>query len=456
MLRTHLSYLLTGTTLIAVTACAADIADTTSAASAVTTRLVWEEHLQGLDYGAVSDIEIDGGRVSATGYHLGASADFAVRTYDAGSGALAWEDLHDRAGRNDVARAVVGGGGRIYAGGYAISATANRDAVLRAYDAATGALVWSALRDSGGHDEISTQTIAADGPRVFAGGIAAPAGDTDWVVHAHRADTGELLWQSTFDGGDFDHTVALAARGGRVFSGGVTTSADVVRHFTVRANDAATGALLWEDRQPGMSGYFFATDVAWQLVAVDQQVIAAGSVGSDDGTIHFAVRAYDAATGALLWSDVVDGGAGADVAFSIAAEGNRVFVGGTGGPACSSFDAANCDIVVRAYNANTGAVMWESSTDVAGSDDQVMQVAVAGNRLAVVSAVSSADWTLDWLVQIHNAQTGAILSADQVATPGGFGIPNAVALKGNRLVVGGYGADDDFGLAWRVRAYDVR
>ena len=114
---------------------------------------------------------------------------------------------------------------------------------------------------------------SVQGSRVFVAGLAASAsGDTDTELRAYDAESGALLWSDESDGGGFDELLDVEAAGGRVFTCGVVSTAAGNDDWIVRAHDAATGALLWEDRLDVAGG----RDAAFDLDVRGQVVVAAG------------------------------------------------------------------------------------------------------------------------------------------------------------------------------------
>src|SRR5262249_51557814 len=146
---------------------------------------------------------------------------------------------------------------------------------------------------------------------------------TAWFVRAYDARTGALVWKDLFHPTAFDDALSVAVDRGRIFVSGFTFEIPArLRHFAVRAYDARTGSLLWQDVVPGFIRGFFGGDAAAKVVAGGNRVLAAGVI-TDASGYHFAVRAYQATTGALLWTDVVDTGNGLDNANSIALNNGR-------------------------------------------------------------------------------------------------------------------------------------
>ena len=391
--------------------------------------------------------------------NAGGNSDWLVRAYDRKTGALLWQDQLDRAGRRDAAVAVVADRGLVFASGYVTNASGNRDLMVRAYEARTGTLRWENQFDRAGRrDEPDRLNLAVADGRVLVGGRAAKSdGTADWFVRAYDTQTGFLLWQDFFDGGNFDHNVALAIDSGRVYASGVTTDKNIVRHFTVRTYDAGTGAVLWQDQVPtGNPGFFFVTDVAWQIVARGRRVVAVGSIGDGANKIRLAVRAYQAETGVLLWSDLLDSGAGSDVAFGVALDENGVFVAGSGGAACSSTNASNCNWLIRAYDLKNGKLRWAKEFDHAGGDDQPTAVIAVGDRVFVAGIAERGFGvgTFDWIVHAYSASRGSRVWEDVIKVPVGEGHPLGISASGNRVFVNGWIDDGTGNGDWLIRAHD--
>jgi len=380
-----------------------------------------------------------------------------VRAYLATTGELLWQDRIDKAGKESFLNAVVMSSQRPFVGGYWTDSTRNRNLFVRAYDLQTGTLEWEDLYDGAGRrDEVSFHTMALDGDRVYAGGLTqSKTGSSDWLVRAYNARNGSLLWQDAFDGGNFDHTIWLNANDTYVVSSGVTTDSDTIRHFTVRTYDAATGNLLWQDNPRGRKGYFFDSDVAWQAFLRDDKVIAAGSIG-DSAAIRMAVRAYDAKNGALIWKDLVNKGAGSDVAFSLAPAGDRVIVAGSGGPDCDSHAESNCDAILRAYDLRSGTLVWERLDDKFGRDDGWSDVVVAGDLVVAVGGYSDSSHVSHWAVDILETGDGKMVWGDYLNEPGGTGFATDVEVSEGRACVAGIVEDASGKGFWLLRVYDLK
>ena len=107
----------------------------------------------------------------------------------------------------------------------------------------------------------------------------------------------------------------------------------------------------------------------------------------------WSVRAYEAHSGLLLWEDHFDRAGGHDTDFGIAAgEGLVVAAGRT-------MDAAgNLDWTVRAYEPRTGTLLWEDHFDRAGGLEEAVAVAIAGGQVIVAGQSANAAGNQDWSV----------------------------------------------------------
>lgn len=426
--------------------------------------LLWQQRLDSFaGFDTANSTATAGRRLFVAGAVTNAAgnSDWFVRALDARSGAVLWQDQLDRAGRADSAQAVVTERGLVFVSGYVTKAGNNRDLLVRAYEANSGRLVWENQFDRAGRrDEPDFFNLAVNDGRVVVGGRSSnAAGVADWFVRAYDALSGVLLWQDLFDGGNFDHNLSLTIESGRVYASGVTTDAGIVRHFTVRTYDAGTGAVLWQDQvQTGNPGFFFVTDVAWQIAARGRRVVAVGSIGDGSGRMKLAVRTYQAETGVLLWSDLLDSGGGSDVAFGVAVNEHGAFVAGSGGASCSTSAASNCNWLVRAYDLDGGTLRWAREVDRSGGDDQPTAIVVADERVIVagIGETGFALGTFDWIVRAYSAKTGALVWENVVPSPAGEAHPLGMSVRGRRLFVNGWIVDGAGGGDWLVRAHDLK
>jgi outer membrane protein assembly factor BamB len=212
-------------------------------------------------------------------------------------------------------------------------------------------LVWEKQEKlSGGIDEARAVTVSGK-TVVVAGLTAAPFDGTDLVVRAYDVESGVPRWadQTPATFGTLA-PVFVTSTGHLAFVAGFTSTPETGQDILVRAYDVKTGDVLWTDLLDKGGD-----DTPQGIAASSNVVVVVGYGGSGPGkAIDFLVRAYDPQTGDVLWEDRVDHGVTVDdAAWAVAIDGNRVFVAGTTGT------GAGRDLIVRAYGAHTGQLLWE-------------------------------------------------------------------------------------------------
>jgi hypothetical protein len=411
--------------------------------------LVWEDHVDtagGAD--VLNALAVRSGLVFAAGFdtNTAGNRDFLVRAYDATSGTLLWKDQLDTAGDADRAFALAAGAGQVFAAGFGTNAAGNQDFLVRAYDLKTGALRWEDQRDPAGFNDVA-EALAVWGGQVFAAGSSErAAGNQDFLVRAYEAKSGALRWEDRADkAGLNDAAFALAVEGGQVFAAGFGTNAAGNQDFLIRAYQAKDGALLWED-QVDHAGF---DDIAFALAVGGGGVFVAGSGERAAGNQDFLVRAYEAKSGALRWEDQVDPAGGFDGVNALAVEGGRLFAAGFVTNAAGNFDA-----LLRAYEAKSGALLWEDQVDHAGLDDAALALTVERGQVFIAGFGTNAAGNLDVLVRAYQAKTGTLVWEDQVDKAGHDDAALALAAGGGRVVAAGVGTTVAGDMDVLIRAYD--
>lgn len=363
----------------------------------------------------------------------GDNMDAFVRAVDAKTGATVWEDRFD-IGPLDVLGQVATDGDRVAVGG-TVRTTASfltADFIVRSYDANSGRTLWQTVIDKGRGD--SAHTLVAHGGRVFVGGQVTNAdGSRDFYVGVLEGQTGEILWEDQFQlGRSNERAFAMAVEGERLVVAGTRTSpfSGLPNRLIVRAYHVSTGALLWSDVPLGPHNFFVrnaALVIHGGLAFVGGTALNAAGNGFD-----FMVRAYDLNTGALRWQDISERGGDIDTVYDLSVHGDRLFAVGQGGPG----GFYNADLVVKAYQATSGAVLWDYQIDVAGGDDFLTAVVVQGGTIIACGAVTNPQGNYDFFVRAFDARTGALDWQDQVDV-GSFDIGFVLAVHGNRIFAAG-------------------
>ena len=248
------------------------------------------------------------------------------------------------------------------------------DQVTIAYDAATGDDLWTEVYDRGsmdGDENTDSQNdygfgivVSPDGGTVFTAGEAdIVLGDTittDYNTLAYDAATGDLDWQSWYDGGhggDFGRAIDIGPDGAAVYVTGFSDSASYSAAATV-AYDTSNGDQLWAKRYEGPAGFHdsgLSLDVSTDGASV---FTTGGTGGTGSGTADWDMftAGYDTADGGKLWSKVMAGRLdGYDFGRSVmvSPDGTKVFTLGH-----SLGESGNYDITTVAYALSTGTRRW--------------------------------------------------------------------------------------------------
>jgi outer membrane protein assembly factor BamB len=374
--------------------------------------ILWEDRFGPMTFGFAKDVAVEGSRAFVAGWILtpGRGFDFVVRAYDLHSGVVEWSQqvgrgpqcVEERPGfARCVAKALTVHNGRVFVVGHLTRTSARSDFAVLAFDAGSGAQLWESVTDAagtGGNDY--AWGVAAASDRVF---VVGETGDfSGLLLRAHDAETGAIEWQQHLPGAqNFTLKDTIAAGRRQVFIGGI----DADFRFMVQAYDAATGELRWDDRVGD-------ADNIGQVSALaigggdddEERVFVSGVVGCNPTTFvecELAIRTYDATRG-LVWQRA-DPAAGGDwYAGGIVAGGGRVFVG-----ASELLEDGEYHGTVRSYAANRGGLEWtDSFGETSGSlfNSFVNGLLVRGGGLLVNGADLRPDGSSDFLVRMYRAR----------------------------------------------------
>jgi hypothetical protein len=316
--------------------------------------------------------------------------DYATIAYDAATGAVLWRARYNGPGNDaDLANAlgvspdgsavfVTGASGGVGSTGY--------DYATIAYDAATGVRLWVARYDGGGSagagDLSYALGVSPDGSAVFVTGVVTEVGGAtyfDYQTIAYDAVTGAPLWGARYglSGDDVAYALAVSPDGSAVLVTGYSQGHTGQDYATI-AYDAVTGARLWGSRFTRHDD-----DVAFALaVSPDSSTVFVTGRTGEYGDADYATVAYEVATGDPIWATGYAGpGDDEDVGFAVGVspDGSRVFVTGESVGVDSTHD-----IATAAFDAGTGARLWSTRySGPANSDDAAHALAVSSDGSAL-------------------------------------------------------------------------
>ena len=331
------------------------------------------------------------------------------------------------------------------------------------YDAATGAQRWAAPT---GLSRGGFLGVSPDGSRVFVTGSSANGNGTlRYTTRAFNAATGAVLW-TAFDhgpgtGDDQAQSLAVSPDGSRVFVTGSSSDPKGTFRYTTIAFDAATGARRWVARYSYQHLRAEAASVA--VSPGGTQVFVTGGSAGPTGHGSAATVSYDAATGAMRWvaryssPDGRNAGAGT---VAVSPDGATVYIAGTAQVRRGGAFPQN--IAVVAYTAATGTQRWAalypgaaSPPPVYGSNAVAMALSPDGSAVFVAGQASTQGKAL-YNTVAFDAATGALRWARQ-APLNGFGLPAGIAATSTGVFITGHttASPGNGPTAYATVAYDA-
>ena len=370
-----------------------------------------------------------------------------LRALEAETGALVWQIEQTLWYGGEFTRVRVSpDGASVYVGGLDQDPVSTRDALwVGCYDALTGALQWDTHWPGPvwNGQEVADLLVAPDGQRVYLYGDADDEdGGEDVSVIALDAATGQVQWTRThglnvsYPGGFYnDAAIALAcsADGSKLF--GVYSSSsgshcfntcDQDRDVYVHAYDAATGASLWSnefDSSPN-SAEAFTSDTARAIAYLEEServlVLSNSSAGWSEGGV---LLAFDAIDGGLAWASVVlpDVGQITELrALAIEEDGSTAYVGGF---AENTDGGANRDRFFASVDTTWGLENWSVQIQEPGTNERVVDLDLRADE-GVLLTLGNAGGPLGTIQQelvllAADAQTGAVEWEAEIAGPVG-------------------------------------
>lgn len=377
--------------------------------------------VSGRDVGNAIGVSPDGATVYVAGSSTGvdSTTKYAIVAYDADTGSKRWESRYDGPGTSDDAPIdldVSPDGSMIVVTGYDDDVW--RDYATVAYDATTGDQLWVARYEGPASTDTGMAVqVAPDGATVHVTGYSRPdngvSNDFDYATIAYRADTGEELWVTRYDGpvtgpflADTAQDLRVSPDSSTVFVTGYSAGENRNDYATV-AYDRDTGDELWVARYDGPAGgldYAFAMDLHPDGSTVYVTGRSAGVSTDDD----YVTVAYDAATGDELWVSTYNGPANdTDIAqdVQVSPDGSAVFVSGH-----SLGVGTNADYATVGYDAATGEELWQARYN--GTRD-----GFDGGRVVRVSPDSSRVYVTGFSFGVGTSRDYATMAYDAAAEP---------------------------------------
>lgn len=332
---------------------------------------------------------------------------------------------------------------------------------LAAYNPVTGAALWTTGNGTFVPAFCCSLAVSPDGSRLFATGATAEAnGTVEYATAAYDTATGAQLWLATYHGpgvgDDRSNSIAVSPDGSTVFVTGFssnTTNPDILDNaYATVAYDAATGDQLWVARYSDGNGNAEASAVA---VSPDgtQVYVTGGSRGASN--YDFATLAYNAATGATVWTERYSHGKrGADgQSIAVSPDGSRVYVSGT------AHGRGGQRLTTVAYAASDGTELWARPYVGPGGDTaESMAISQDGTELVVTGQGKDRSGQYTYVTVASRAASGALLWARHYGGRSGpVGLAQSVAISpdGSKVLVTGFievgiGVDDWGTVAYRA------
>jgi WD40 repeat protein len=342
--------------------------------------------------------------VYVTGITLTTSSgmwDFGTVAYDSATGATLWTAhstaWHITAGNivSYPAVSVSPDGSMVFVVGQ-FPRAGHFSYLITAYDAATGAQLWTAQPSGLATLPVHPVTVSPDSATVYVTSNPGGAIRAGYKTVAYNTATGAPTWSATtrfpqvFNPSVDD--VTMAPDGSAVF---VTGDAGTV------AYDATTGATLWLDHYQQSSDWHpvgMAASPDSSRIYITTQ---ASTSGCRTGNTCFRMAAYDAATGTSVWTHrFLAATSGNPVGMALSPDGSRLFV-------TTQPDLGNFAII--GYAAASGARLWTANgpgTGQQGNQPADLAVSPAGSELIETGFTSTGNYD-EYMTVSYDPATGA-------------------------------------------------
>jgi uncharacterized delta-60 repeat protein len=306
--------------------------------------------------------------------------DFLLAKHDS-SGTIQWQRVLGGAGTETASSVAIDSTGNVYVLGSTNSTGAgNSDFLLAKYNS-VGTIQWQ--RILGGASDENGNSIAIDSSdNVYVFGLtsSAGAGFTNFLLAKYNS-SGTIQWQRILGSTGDEQGLGVAIDStGNVYVIGMTSSAGAGSIDFLLAKYDPSGTIQWQ-RVLGGAG------VDWgQSVAIDSSnnVYVLGYTNSTGaGSNDFLLAKYNS-SGTIQWQRVL-GGAGSDVGrgVSIDSSDNVYVIGQT-----ASTGAGSNDFLIAKYN-SAGTIQWQRVLGGAGSDVAFSIAIDSSDNVCVIGQTAS-------------------------------------------------------------------
>ena len=399
---------------------------------------LWEKRYStgsGSSNGCIGNqVRIDGsGNVVAVGSVAnGSNLDIYTVKYDGTTGTPIWQKGFDGGFDEEPLGVAVDAAGDVYVTGYTYTLSGANDFFTARYAAATGAVVWQRMYDSGsGNTDMAVATGIVVDPAgdAFVTGYTVTEGNYDFRTIKYKRDNGNLLWQQSHDApaGKNDRPVGigLSPSGDVLISGWSDTMTDdldfvVIKYdkgllnaatdLTASAVSATSIQLAWNDNSANEEGFKIErrlgeTGTWGQIASLPANTVSFTDTGlAADNAYYYRVRSYNASNGDSHYSNEAHA-ITVFVSFTPPAwsftynnpdntddYANAIAVGPDNNPVVTGYSnraLGTFDYVTVKLNRVDKSVLWSDQYDDAdGEVDEAKCVAVDGNNNVLVSGFS--------------------------------------------------------------------
>ncbi|HUV25688.1 MAG TPA: PQQ-binding-like beta-propeller repeat protein [Methanomassiliicoccales archaeon] len=253
----------------------------------------------------------------------------------------------------------------------------------------------------------------------------------------------EIIWLDPSDQGGYDRVMDLTEGHAMIFEAakGMRSGEET---FTVRALSAISGESLWSSHLDLGAGINAASSVA-----VEGEILGATGFGETvGGEKLMLVTAFNAITGGMLWNDVVDLGGGFAEGNSVAVSDGMVFAAGQG-----RTETGQDLFLVVAYDAQTGEMVWFDAYGNGGGENAALDIKATSGGIYAVGYVENGTGIKELFLRAYSPCDGEVLWEDIYNRGGWDAKASEIVVDDDSLFVAGIANDDAGDFRSILRSY---